>query len=134
MAAILLLEVNRDNLELFRRILETSGHTILTATTAEEALQVSANASQAIDMLVADVVLNGFKSGISAAEKILDERPSLHVLLISGYPLEMVLEETFKSHRIFFLQKPFAAQTFRDKLMEVLNSAKNARASGQTLP
>ena len=135
MPTILLVEDNPEILELFQRIVERSGYTTLTATTAEEAFQICNQDSQSIDLLLADVFL-GRGDSIRLAQQITKMRPGLHVLLISGYPWEMIaggLPETVvvKSGRVSFLQKPFSADTLINKVTEVLCSTEKSKATSQ---
>jgi two-component system cell cycle sensor histidine kinase/response regulator CckA len=122
---ILLLEDDPTNAALIQRILENDGYTTLAANNAEEALRFADNASQSIDLLLADIMLRGCH-GIDVARRIAVIRPGLKTLFMSGYPLESLLDE-LPRHRLqlttaqmFFLQKPFTVASLRFKIAEAL--------------
>jgi two-component system cell cycle sensor histidine kinase/response regulator CckA len=127
MKTILLLEDDPTIMELFRAFLERSGYAILAAKNGEEALRVSEDTSQTIDLLMADVFLHGF-NGVEVARRITVTRPGLKILFISGYPLELaprgILPDPGKteSERVFFLQKPFTRLTLLPKIAEIIGS------------
>ena len=65
MSTVLVLEDDPTSLEIFRRFLVKNGYFVLTATTGKEALHLAADSSREIDVLMADVVLEG-SNGIEA--------------------------------------------------------------------
>jgi two-component system cell cycle sensor histidine kinase/response regulator CckA len=122
---ILVLEDDPTNIELFQHLLENAGYATLGAKNAEEALRFADDASQTIDLLLADVMLHGC-NGIELARRIEVTRPGLKSLFMSGYPLDSLLDQLprhqvqLKSAQMFFLQKPFTGSSLRLKIAEVL--------------
>jgi two-component system cell cycle sensor histidine kinase/response regulator CckA len=122
---ILILEDEPVNAGLIRHFLDSYGYTTLVAKNVAEALQLADDASQTIDLLLADIMLSGCH-GIEIARQIAVTRPEVKTLFMSGYPLESLLEELpgyqlqLKSAQMFFLQKPFTGPTLRLKIAEVL--------------
>ncbi|WP_343123453.1 response regulator [Lysobacter sp. Root494] len=64
-------------------VLRDAGHDVLTASNGAQALQLLQQ-DPAIDVLFSDVVMPGM-SGVELAQKALELRPALRVLLASGY-------------------------------------------------
>jgi CheY-like chemotaxis protein len=100
---------------LVRHVLEAEGHYVLAAADGAEALQLSRSYSGSIDLLITDVVMPRL-DGFALVKQLLDERPNVRVLLMSGKVSEAIPD-------LPFLQKPFAAADFRAKVRDVLGPA-----------
>lgn len=89
------------------RALSAEGFEVITASSAEEALELE---TAEIDILVSDVVMTGL-DGVQLAEKLLDRHPNLKIVLISGYAESAFRNPQEKlAGRIRFLPKPFGLQ------------------------
>ena len=105
--------------ELTRRLLERLGYTVLVAANAEEALRVfERNAS--IDLLLTDVVMPG-GSGPELARRLVERRPALKVIFMSGYTEDAIVHHGVLNPGIEFLHKPFTSETLGRKIREVLD-------------
>lgn len=98
-----------DDEEMLRRMmkimLQKGGFTVFDAGDAGNALTLFAR--NAIDVLVVDVVMEPV-SGIDLARLILQRRPQLPVLYITGFEMEDEVEAARKEHpRSALLKKPF---------------------------
>jgi len=108
---ILVLEDNPAVMGIFRVIL--NAHTILEATTVEEALQRFIENDRLLDLMISDVVLAA-GSGIHAALLLRDAVPRLPIVLTSGYPQSMWNDHDVADLRrlgpdsVYLLQKPFS--------------------------
>jgi len=90
---------------LLRCLLEQRGYGVLEAGSGEEGLELFQQHSTSIGLLITDVVMPGMK-GPELASQLLELRPDLPVLYISGY-----CDEYKDSMRGFLcLSKPFAAE------------------------
>jgi len=100
------------------RTLERKGYVTLEADSADSAIQVWAQHSQPIDLLLTDIRMPG-KTGLELATILRQRKPQLRVLLISGFSDDILgcLEEI--SHSMVFLQKPF----FAEALLEAVQKA-----------
>jgi DNA-binding response OmpR family regulator len=91
---------------------------VMTASSGEEALALSRNRSERIDILITDIDMGGM-SGIELFTHIREERPETEVLFISAM-----------AHRIReslpVLHKPFMPRQFVAKVAEVLSTPKLA--------
>ncbi len=104
--------------DLARRLLERQGYTVLVAANAEEARQVfERNAS--IDVLLTDVVMPG-ASGPELTKDLVERRPSLKVIYMSGYT-EGAIQQGPIDRKISFLHKPFTAEALGRKMCEVMD-------------
>ena len=64
--------------------LQPLGYTTLVASCAEEALELWKLSKNEIDMILSDVIMPGM-NGPQLIEKIKQDQPDIHVILISGY-------------------------------------------------
>ena len=105
--------------ELARRLLERQGYTVLVAANADEALRLfEQNAS--IDVLLTDVVMPG-ASGPELTRQLVERRPALKVIYMSGYTEEAIVQHGVLKPGIAFLHKPFTSETLGRKIREVLD-------------
>ncbi len=105
--------------ELTRRLLERLGYTVLVAANADDAFRAfEANAS--IDVLLTDVVMPG-GSGPELTRRLLEHRPALKVIYMSGYTEDAIIHHGVLNPGIAFLHKPFTSETLGGKLREVFD-------------
>jgi signal transduction histidine kinase/ActR/RegA family two-component response regulator len=89
-----------------RVYLESKGYAILEAGTAAEALKISATYERNIHVLITDMVMPGM-GGVELAKKVLQTRPELAVILVSGYT-DRTWSDDALAVGASFLQKPFS--------------------------
>ncbi|HEY2018225.1 MAG TPA: response regulator [Bryobacteraceae bacterium] len=104
---------------IIRHLLEAEGHEVLAAADGEEALTLSRQYTGTIDLLITDVVMPRV-DGLSLIRQILEERPNLRILVMSGRPTGEIKSSSINFP---FLRKPFLPAVFREKVREVLNDA-----------
>ena len=119
---VLLVEDQEDLLRLAQRVLELRGYTVLTARNGDEALEVLAQYSNPIHILVTDVVMPGI-NGRELARQVTARRPEVKVLFVSGYTGEAVHQRGLLEPGVAFLQKPFTADVLARKVRDVLGSS-----------
>ena len=105
--------------ELARRLLERQGYTVLVAAHADEATQLF-DRNPSIDVLLTDVVMPG-ASGPELTKRLVERRPELKVIYMSGYTEEAIVQHGVVNPGIAFLHKPFTSQTLGAKIREVLD-------------
>jgi PAS domain S-box-containing protein len=105
---ILLVEDDEAVRRITRRVLENLGYKIYEASSAREALAVWDEHSAEIALLLSDVVMPDGISGRDLTDRLRQQRPSLKVILMSGYSPDMAGRETgfFQAPGTHFLQKP----------------------------
>jgi CheY-like chemotaxis protein len=82
MSKILVIEDEKSLRQLYKQDLELDGHTVVTAKSAEEGLRKVE--SEAPDLVVLDIRMPGM-DGLEAMGRILDQHPSIPVLLNTAY-------------------------------------------------
>jgi two-component system cell cycle sensor histidine kinase/response regulator CckA len=103
---------------LARKLLERQGYTVLVAANVTEALQVFEE-NPAIDLLLTDVVMPG-ASGPELTRQLIEQRPALKVIYMSGYTEDAIVKHGVLEPGIAFLNKPFTSQTLGQKIHDVL--------------
>ena len=101
------------------RLLERLGYTVLVAANADQALQVFEEAPS-IDVILTDVVMPG-GSGSELTRRLVERRPALRVIYMSGYTDETIVHHGVLEPGIAFLEKPFSSETLGRKIREVLD-------------
>jgi DNA-binding NtrC family response regulator len=101
------------------RILKRAGHRVLSASSAEQALAISAAHPGTIELLVSDVVMAGM-DGPALADALRALRAELRVLFISGYSRNHSIAEHAASGGSGFLAKPFTYEALIAKVTELL--------------
>ena len=71
-------------------------------------------------MLLTDVVMPG-ESGTDLTKRLLERRPSLKVIYMSGYTEESITHHGVLNAGIAFVHKPFTAETLGRKIRETLD-------------
>ena len=105
--------------ELTKRLLERQGYTVLVAANADEALQLF-DEHPSIDLLLTDVVMPG-ASGPELVKQLVERRPALKVIYMSGYTDEAIVHHGVLDPGIAFLHKPFSSESLGQKIREVLD-------------
>jgi signal transduction histidine kinase/ActR/RegA family two-component response regulator len=106
--------------ELLRKILAEHGHVVLQARHGRDALLTAERYQNPIDLLVTDVVMPELGGG-ALAEQLVQRRPGLKVLYISGYTNDEVLSRGVDHAGAAFIQKPFTADDLMRKVRELLD-------------
>jgi two-component system cell cycle sensor histidine kinase/response regulator CckA len=118
---VLVTEDTPETRSFIRRILESLGYRVLAAETANEALTISDEYDDQIDLLVMDVVLPD-SFGPAVATRIRERRPRTKAIYISGYSTLPILQELI-DEGAGFIPKPFVRGTIASKIREVLHAA-----------
>jgi len=116
---ILVVEDDGGLRELARRLLHRQGYTVLLAANADEALGLIEK-EKAIDLLLTDVVMPG-ASGPELTRRIVELRPSMKVIYMSGYTEESIVRHGVLNPGIAFVHKPFTSETLGRKIREALD-------------
>ena len=117
---ILVVEDEPSILDLTKTILDELGYTVLVASTPTEALRLSGEHRQSIDLLITDVVMPGM-SGRDLAEQMHRLCPNLRYLFMSGYTADAITDRGVLDEGVHFIQKPFSIRDLAAKVRMVLN-------------
>lgn len=117
---ILVVEDEDSLRSLITQILKQEGYRVLEAREAEEAVIQSRAFPDPIDLLITDVVMDPFYSGVELAVQLRQLRPAIRVLYISGYLKKGLFTQTLEGSMDEFLAKPFELGALRDKVKALL--------------
>jgi CheY-like chemotaxis protein len=114
------LEDATDARELTVAMLVDLGYEVVTAAEAGAAAAVLDDGA-GVDLLLADVILPGGKSGPGFAEEAKRRRSGIKVLFMSGYLTETLLRHGKLDDDVALLGKPFSKGALARKLREALD-------------
>jgi two-component system, cell cycle sensor histidine kinase and response regulator CckA len=117
---ILLLEDDPALRELEQELLEGAGYRVLVAKQSEEALAAVFDSPDRIDLLLSDVIMPGM-SGPELATKLVERRPELKVLYVSGYTADAIEKHGIREPGVRLLQKPFTTEGILRAVRSVLD-------------
>jgi PAS domain S-box-containing protein len=120
--SILLVEDDSNLRALVARVLKSRGYTVHVAASGVEALLIASDAATLLDAIITDVVMPGM-NGRELVEKLLESRPEMGSLLMSGYTDDDVLRRGVLQGETAFLQKPFTPDQLARKVRAVLDRA-----------
>jgi CheY-like chemotaxis protein len=101
-------------------LLRQLGYQILSAPGGEEALKLAAEYPDRIDLLLSDVIMDGLP-GPQLAEELLQSRPELKVVYMSGFADGSLAPKGVLKQGTVLVQKPFTIRMLSAKLREILD-------------
>jgi hypothetical protein len=116
---ILLVEYDEPVRTLNARSLRSYGYDVIEAVDGPSAIQLSSSHPGPIDLLLTDVVMPEM-GGRRLAEAIIEQRPQVKVLYVSGYTDDEMLRQGILHHEVAFLQKPFLPATLVQMVQDLL--------------
>jgi two-component system, cell cycle sensor histidine kinase and response regulator CckA len=119
---ILIVEDDDNLRSLVARVLTGRGYTVHVANTGVTGLAIASNPLLQIDAVITDVVMPGM-NGRELVEQLLEGRPALGCLFISGYTDDEILRRGVSRGEAAFLQKPFTPEQLSQSLRLVLDRA-----------
>jgi signal transduction histidine kinase/CheY-like chemotaxis protein len=117
---VLLAEDDESLRALGARVLSGLGYNVLVARTGSEALRIVAEHKGLIHLIATDVVMPEM-NGSQLVEQVLEARPEIRVLFMSGYTDDEVMRRGVIDGQTAFLQKPFTPDLLAHKVREVLD-------------
>ncbi|MBD3299624.1 MAG: response regulator [candidate division Zixibacteria bacterium] len=117
---ILLVDDEEEFVSTLAERIETRGAKVVTATSGQEA--VDKIKDENFDAIVLDLQMPGM-NGIEAMKSILEKKPDMQVILLTGYGTIERGVEAVKQGAMDFLEKPIDIK----KLMEKIAEAKSRR-------
>jgi DNA-binding response OmpR family regulator len=119
-ATILLVDDDEAIRRFVQRILQQHGFCVIEASDGAEALNVASAYAKAIDLLLTDVIMPKV-NGLMLAQRLLQERPGIAVLYMSGYMEKSIL--LAKNPESILLQKPFTPDALVAGVRQTLASS-----------
>jgi len=118
-ATILLVDDDEALRRFVRRILIEQGFHVIEASDGAEALEVASAYAEPVDLLLTDVIMPKV-NGLVLAQRLLQQRPGIGVLYMSGYVERSML--LAKHPESILLQKPFTPDALIAAVRQVLAS------------
>ncbi len=123
---ILLVEDEADLREVARIFLSGYGYEVLNTESIDAALQLAEEFPRPIHLLLTDVIMPKM-SGRQLAERVLQLRPDMKVVYMTGYTEDMVVHHKVLEPGISVLQKPFTRQQLGAKVRAALDLTDDQR-------
>lgn len=101
--------------------LRKRGYEVLEASSGTEALSLWSKYWDKIDLLYTDMVMPDRISGMDLASRLQGEKPSLRILLTSGYSADLTRRDLGALKGLMFLQKPCETQVIAQTVHDCLN-------------
>lgn len=98
--------------------LDQDGYRVLHAASAHDALEIANAQSAPIDLLLTDASMPGM-SGLELANRLVDQRPAIRVMIMSGYADEVPAVPKV-AQPVVLLSKPFTPRQLRQRIRELL--------------
>jgi len=117
--SILIVEDDPMLLEMTAMMLQSLGYSVLSAATPGEALGLIRENPTEIHLFITDVVMPEM-NGRELAERILEIRPTIKHLFMSGYTANVIAHQGVLDEGINFIQKPFMLKDLAVKIREIL--------------
>ncbi len=119
---ILLVEDDDTLRRVMKRFLKRYGYKVLDAGCPADALEIYANAQEAVHLLATDVLMPGM-NGAELAEKLLEANPAIRILFMSGYSEDVLDNRAGVSGGGNFLRKPFESEELIHMVRKVLDAS-----------
>ncbi len=129
---ILLVEDEPSVRGVARSILAGRGYRLIEAENGAAALDLATRHSGPIHLVLTDVVMPGM-GGREVVEKLLDVRPDIRVLFVSGYAADKALADDLATNGHAYLSKPFSPVKLAEKVREVLDAPARPDDRGPTV-
>jgi CheY-like chemotaxis protein len=103
---VLIVDDEPDILSTATELFRSMGYTVLTCTSAEEAMDKLWH-TEGIGVLFTDILMPGGMNGIQLAHEVKQMNPDIKIILASGYPLPALQDEHENMDEFSFLNKPY---------------------------
>ncbi len=117
---ILLAEDEESVRKLLHHLLDADGYRVIDAVDGPDALRLFEENSGSIDLLLTDIIMPGM-NGHDLAHRILESKPGLKVIFMSGYTDDVLADASEQPQGVFFLRKPLKFDTLSSLVREALD-------------
>jgi CheY-like chemotaxis protein len=117
---ILLVEDEASVRNFLRSVLLRDGYRVIEAEDGKQAIGVAQRHDGTIHLLLTDLMMANM-GGKELARRMVELRPGIRVLFMSGYAEEVVLQQGELLDGARFLQKPFSPDILARKVREILD-------------
>ncbi len=119
---VLLVEDDAGLRRYLRQVLETQGYRVLAAESAEAAISATGAFDGDIDLVISDVAMPR-RSGPELVAELVQTRPGLPALYISGYSERTPASATAATGPQAWLEKPFSSDALISRVRQILAAA-----------
>lgn len=110
---VLVVDDEREIVEIVTRILQPAGYEVLTALSGDDALRVSESATRPIDLLLTDLHMPGM-SGRKLSSELRKTQFGLKVVYLTGHCDDLFGEVTLLEPHEAFIEKPISPVGVRE--------------------
>ena len=118
---ILIIDDEQPILHFLSKILEESGYSIHQSFSSNQSLNIFLENPQYFDLIITDMGMPGL-TGLDLSKKIKEIRPSIPIILCTGYSSEVTAENYIDKGLNGFLTKPFNKQSLLNEISRVLSN------------
>ena len=111
----------RNIVTMISQILTELGYHVISATSGHEALILSDQYAQTIDMVLTDIIMPEL-NGPDLVRMLRQKRPTLKAVFMSGYASNAAAQIGVLKLDTAFLQKPFSSETLTHCIRKVLDA------------
>lgn len=115
---ILLVDDEKYQLETIRRGMRIHGHQVVTAESAEEALEVLKQDPQQIHLVITDFLMTGM-NGLNLLRNIRDNFGDLPVILMTAYGDQNLVVEAMRNKCDDYIDKPFKPKDLMEQVDKI---------------
>jgi FixJ family two-component response regulator len=121
---VILVEDDESLRNMIKTMIMNLGYEAVEFALPQKAVEFCRDTDRHIDCLVTDVIMPGM-NGKDMVQKIMETRPDIKVLFMSGYPEDIISDKGVLKKGIRFIHKPFMMKDFAEKLRDTVCSAMN---------
>ncbi len=118
---VLLIEDEKDVMEIALKILEDRGFRVLSAENIATARAIFAQEKEHLHLVFSDVALPD-GNGVNLAHDFLTEIPQLKILMTSGYPDHRSRRGDIHEQKLRFIQKPYGIEELEQAISDTLGT------------
>lgn len=120
---ILVVDDNEQALTLVKEALVSRGYAVITTNRGQTAIPIlDGKKGDPISLVIIDLVMPDV-DGMELASQILEKRPDIKILVMSGYADDVVVSGIFESKNVDFLGKPFSIRDLFSRVSVLLAQA-----------
>lgn len=116
---ILIIDDDQMVRHIARAIIEKLGYRVIEAENGEQAIRIIKAYDQTVDLAILDIVLPDIR-GDELFGMIRQLRPSVKILLSSGYSLNKAIQDILDTGADGFIQKPYSYKSMETRLKDML--------------
>lgn len=126
---VLVVEDQIDVGDYAETVLSEFGYTVLRADNADRALE-QLDGAEHIDLLFSDLIMPGGMNGVMLAREVKRRRPSMRVLLTTGYAESSIERVDARGAEFELIQKPYKRSELAIKVRQVLDGPTGVGSHG----